>query len=354
MKEEPFGRLPDGTEAHLYTLTNSHGARVKLSDYGATLVALHAPDKMGKFANIAIGFTDVADYLKCTVYYGATVGRCANRIAAGQFELDGVTYQLPRNNKTCTLHGGIKGFDKVIWQTRAISSQSIAFTYVSADMEQGFPGTLHAEVIYSLNDDNQLTVVYKATTDSPTIVNLTNHAYFNLKGMGEGTILDHELMIDADHYLPVDDAQIPTGELKPVEGTAFDFRQFHQIGERIREVNGVYDHNFCLNIDSTRKTASASMSLPDCAPLPLRAEIRAAGRRLKLYASQPGLQIFCSHFFDELGGAGPYYAYSGFTLETQDYPDAINQKKKHPAFPSDTILRPGQLYHQQFTLDFSP
>lgn len=352
MKVEPFGTLPDGTATHLYTLTNRQGAQVKLSDYGATLVALHAPDKAGKFANIVIGFDNVADYLKCTVYYGATIGRYANRIASGQFELDGITYKLPRNNKTCTLHGGIKGFDKAVWQARVISPQSIAFSYISASMEEGFPGVLHAEVIYELTDDNQLSVVFEATTDSPTIVNMTNHAYFNLKGMGVGTILDHEMMIDADHYLPVDEAQIPTGELKPVEGTAFDFRQFHQIGERVKEA-GFYDHNFCLN-DAVRTTETTSTGRQQKSPLPLRAEIRAAGRRLKLFASQPGLQIFCSHFFDELGGVSPYYAYSGFTLETQDYPDSINQKKKHAAFPGDTVLRPGELYHEQFIIDFKP
>jgi aldose 1-epimerase len=332
---QAFGRLPDGRESELYILKNKNGAQAKVTNYGATLAELWVPDKFGKLANIVIGFDNLQDYLDCKCYYGGTIGRYANRVASGTFRIDGIEYHLPINNKTCTLHGGIVGFDKVLWVCNQSDAQAVVCRHVSKHMEEGFPGNLTVDVTYKLTDENKLEIHFHATTDRPTIVNMTNHAYFNLKGMGVGTILDHELMIDADRYVPVDAALIPTGELTEVTGTPFDFRKIHTIGERVKEAGG-YDHNFCFR-DMSDVNA-------------VKAEVRAGGRRLRLYATQPGLQIFTSQSFHELGDKSPYYDYSGFTLETQHYPDSINQTN----FPGDTILRPGDEYSEHLILDFSP
>ena len=336
LKAEIFGTLADGRKAELFTLSNRGGARAKLTNYGATLTELWVPNSQGEFANIAIGFDNLQDYLDCKCYYGATVGRYANRIAHGKFMLDGKEYKLALNNKTCTLHGGNVGFDKALWDASQTDEKTVVFTHLSKDMDEGFPGSLSARVTYKLTDDNKLEIEFQASTDRPTIVNMTNHAYFNLHGMGIGNILDHELLIHADHYVPVDDALIPTGELKEVAGTPFDFRQFHTIGERHEEAGGGYDHNFCFRNweDSTA----------------LKAELKASGRRLKIYATQPGLQIFTSQSFHELGDKSPYYDFSGIALETQHFPDSINQKN----FPGNTILRPGEEYLERYTLDFTP
>ncbi len=333
---QAFGTLPDGREAELYILKNKTGAQAKITNYGATLTELWVPDKLGKLANIVIGFDNLKDYLDCKCYYGGTIGRYANRIASGAFRIDGIEYQLPLNDKTCTLHGGTIGFDKVLWVGNQSDAQTVVCRYVSQHLEEGFPGNLAVEVTYKLTDDNKLEIHFHATTDRPTIVNMTNHAYFNLNGMGVGTILDHELMIDADHYAPFDAAKIPTGKLAEVVGTPFDFRKFHKIGERVKEAGGGYDNNFCFR----------DMSNPNA----LKAEVRASGRRLRLYATQPGLQIFTSQSFHELGDKSPYYDYSGFTLETQHYPNSINQAN----FPGDTILMPGDEYSERLILDFSP
>ncbi|HEY9678799.1 MAG TPA: aldose epimerase family protein [Drouetiella sp.] len=333
---QAFGTLPSGEKAELFTLKNKNGATAKVTNYGATLTELWAPDRDGNFANIVVGFDNLQAYLDCKCYYGATVGRYANRIANGKFSIDGKDYKLPLNNNTCTLHGGKVGFDKVLWNAKQNDSKSIVFKYRSNDMEEGFPGNLDADVTYRLTDDNKLEVEFRATTDAPTAVNMTNHSYFNLHGVGEKTILDHEVMIDADHYVPVDTALIPTGDLVDVTGTPFDFRKSHTIGSRAKEAGGGYDHNFCLNKHNDFEA--------------VKAEIRAAGRRVRLYASQPGLQIFTSSSFHELGDKSPYYDFSGLALETQHWPDSINQKN----FPGNTILREGETYFERFTLDFNP
>lgn len=330
-----FGKLPDGRDVEIFTLRNKHGARAKVTNYGATLTELYAQNDKGEFANIVIGFDNLQDYLDCKCYYGATVGRYANRIANGKFVLAGTEYKLPINNKTCTLHGGFAGFDKALWDANQIDSHTVKLKYMSKHLEEGFPGNLTATVTYKLSDENQLEIEFHATTDQPTIVNITNHAYFNLKGMGNGDILDHELFIDADHYVPVDGALIPTGELTEVKETPFDFRQFHTIGERVASAGGGYDHNFCLNNYTDFST--------------VKAEVKADGRRLRLYATQPGLQIFTSQSFHELGDKSPYYDFSGFTFETQHFPDSINQNH----FPGDTKLHPGEQYLERLILDFS-
>jgi aldose 1-epimerase len=331
-----FGTLLDGRKAELYTLKNKAGAMAKVTNYGATLIELWAPDKEGKFANIVTGFDNLQEYLDTKCYFGATIGRYANRIGSGAFKIDGVEYKLTINNKTNTLHGGKMGFDKVLWKGEQTDSQSVTMTYRSPHMEEGFPGNLTAQVTYALTDDNKLEIKFHATTDRKTIVNMTNHAYFNLNGIGVGDILGHELMIEADHYVPVDSDLIPTGTIVEVANTPFDFRKFHQIGERARRAGGGYDINFCF-----RDTSD---------PNALKAEVRASGRRLRLYTTQPGLQLFTSQSFHLLGDKSPYYDFSGFTLETQHYPDSINQRD----FPSDTILLPDQEYSESLTLDFSP
>lgn len=336
LKVAVFGTLPDGRKAELFTLTNKNGAKAKVTNYGATLTELWAPNKSGEFANIVIGFDNLQEYLDCKCYYGATVGRYANRIASGRFVLDGKEYQLPLNNKTCTLHGGNIGFDKMLWEANQVDDHTVTFKHSSKHLDEGFPGNLDAKVTYKLTDDNKLEMTFHATTDQPTIVNMTNHAYFNLNGIGVGDILDHELAIQADHYLPVDEALIPTGELIGVENTPYDFRDFHTIRERHQAAGGGYDHNFCL-----RESLGANE---------VKAEMRANGRRIRIYCTQPGLQIFTSQSFHELGDKSPYYDFSGIALETQHYPDSINQKK----FPGNTVLRPGEKYLQTYVIDFTP
>jgi len=336
VKSKTFGTLPDGRKAELFTLKNKSGATAKVTNYGATLTELWAPNKQGEFANIVIGFDNLQEYLDCKCYYGATIGRYANRIGSGTFKLDETEYKLALNNKTCTLHGGNVGFDKMLWNAEQSDDQTITFRHLSKHLEEGFPGNLNAKVTYKLTDDNKLEIEFHATTDQPTIVNMTNHAYFNLNGMGVGDILDHELLIHADHYVPVDEALIPTGELAAVANTPFDFREFHTIGERAKEAGGGYDHNFCFRDRSNPKA--------------VKAELKASGRRLRIYATQPGLQIFTSQSFHELGDKSPYYDFSGIALETQHYPDSINQKN----FPGNTILKPGEEYLERYVIDFTP
>lgn len=335
---QSFGTLPDGRETQLFILRNKHGAEARVTNYGATLTALHAPDLSGKFANIVIGFDNLEHYLKTKCYYGASIGRYANRIAGGKFTLNGEEYALPINNNTCTLHGGTTGFDKMLWNAQQSSrpgAQKVELTYLSKHLEQGFPGNLDVKVTYTLTDDNCLVIDFHASCDRPTIINLTNHAYFNLHGAGIDNILDHRLMINADKYVPVDENLLPTGEVEDVAGTPFDFQKFYKIGDRINHVSGGYDHNFCFREPDNLRA--------------LKAEIRASDRTLRLFATQPGLQIFTSNGFDGIGEEYPYYNYSAFTLETQHFPDSINQ----PSFPS-TVLNPGEHYSHKVTLDFSP
>lgn len=331
-----WGSLPDGRTVELFTLKNGRGAQAKITNYGATLTELVVPNKKGEFANIVLGFPDLEGYLNCLVYIGSTVGRYANRIARGKFNLDGKEYKLPLNDNTCTLHGGNSGFNRKVWSAHQKDSQTVIFQCESKHLEEGFPGNLKVEVSYNLTDSNEMILDFAATTDRPTIINITNHSYFNLHGAGVGDILDHEVMIDADKYVPVDENLIPTGELMSVENTPFDFRKPHTIGERHSGAGGGYDHNFCLNNPGQLKD--------------VKAEIKSAGRRLRVFTSQPGLQVFTSHIFHKFGSAYPYYDFAGLTLETQHFPDAINQEN----FPHDTILRPENKYSERVIYDFSP
>jgi aldose 1-epimerase len=333
-----FGKTADGMPVKAFTITNSKGVVVRLISRGATLTEWHVPDKSGKMDDVVFGFDDVAGYeSKDNGYFGATVGRVANRIAGGKFKLDGKEYTLAKNDDPNTLHGGAKrSLDKVVWTGKPIKNhdgEGVAFTYTSPDGEEGFPGKLNCKVTYLLTNKNEIRINYEATTDKDTPVNLTNHAYFNLAGAGSPTINDHELMIVADHYTPIDSTLIPTGELAPVEGTPFDFREFHKIGERVDQLNDKpgkgYDHNFALN-NQTGKLALA-VKLRDAK----------SGRVLSVFTTEPGLQFYGGNF---LTGAkakgGKTYAYrSGLCLETQHYPNSVNE----PKFPS-TILQPGHTY----------
>jgi aldose 1-epimerase len=343
---KPFGKTTDGRPVELYTLANSKGVSVSISTYGAAIVDLVSPDRKGKSADIALGFDNVKPYLTGKVpYFGATIGRYANRIAKGQFVLDGKTYQLATNDGPNALHGGVKGFDKRVWKAEILPSKipSVRFSLHSADGDEGYPGALEATVTYSLSDKNDLRMDYGATTDKKTVVNLTNHTYYNLKGAGNGTVLNHEVMIPADFYTPVGPTLIPTGELKKVEGTVMDFRTPTTIGARIKEVGGKpvgYDHNYVLH----------KGLLPG---VKLNAEVYepVSGRVLQVYSDQPGVQFYTGNFLDgTLVGKGEkaYQQYSAFCLEPQHFPDSPNQ----PKFPS-VVLNPGQTYHATIVAHFS-
>ncbi len=335
-----FGKTADGVPVKEYTLTNSDGVVVKLISRGATLTEWHVPDKDGKIADVVFGFDDVAGYeSKGNGYFGATTGRVANRIAGGKFTIDGKEYQLTKNDGPNTLHGGVKrSLDKVVWDGQPFENskgQGVVFKYVSPDGEEGFPGTLTTRVTYTLTDENELRIDYEAVTDKATPINLTNHAYFNLSGAGASTILDHELMLAADHYTPIDDTLIPTGEIAPVAGTPFDFREFHKIGERVKQLDDKpgkgYDHNFVLNNQDGDLALAAKVREPK------------SGRVLSVFTTEPGVQFYGGNFLDGVKGKDgkPYAHRSGFCLETQHYPDSVNQ----PKFPN-AILRPGETYRQ--------
>jgi aldose 1-epimerase len=340
VKVTDFGKTADGVAVKQYTLTNDDGVVVKLISRGATLTEWHVPDKHGKMADIVFGFDDVAGYeSKGNGYFGATTGRVANRIASGKFKVDGKEYQVAKNDGPNALHGGLKrSLDKVVWDGKPFENaegQGVEFTYVSPDGEEGYPGELTTTVTYTLSDKNELKIEYEATTDKATPVNLTNHTYFNLSGAGAPTILDHELKIIADHYTPVDATLIPTGQIAPVEVTPLDFRQFHVIGERVAQLDDKpgkgYDHNFVLNNQDGDLALAAVVREPK------------SGRVLKVFTTEPGVQFYGGNFLDGVQGKdGKTYAHrSGFCLETQHYPDSVNQ----PKFP-DTVLRPGKTYRQ--------
>jgi aldose 1-epimerase len=336
MNIEPsdFGRLPDGRPVELFTLRNRHGMTAKITNYGGIITELHVPDRNGKPGNIVLGFDNLGQYLQPNnPYFGAIVGRVANRIADGCFTIDGRTYQVTTNTPPNTLHGGKRGFDKKLWT--ATANESLTLTYVSPDGEEGFPGNLNVTVVYSLlQDETGLQINYTATTDQPTPVNLTNHSYVNLKGPGSGTVLDHVLMLSADRYTPVDEGLIPTGEIAPVAGTTMDFRQPTRIGQRIDQVPGGYDHNYVLN----KNEVAARVHEPT------------TGRVLEVTTSQPGCQLYTGNFLDGAisGLGGRYEKHGAFCLETQHFPNSVN----HPTFPS-TILRLGHTYRQTTTYRFS-
>jgi aldose 1-epimerase len=333
-----FGKTADGMPVKQFTIKNSKGAIVKLMTRGATLTEWHVPDKNGKMDDVVFGHDNIAGYESPdSGYFGCTTGRVANRIAGAKFTVDGKEYKLTANDKTNTLHGGVKrSLDKVVWEGKPVKNQygeGVEFTYTSPDGEEGFPGDLKMKVTYVLNDQNALRIDYEATTNKATPVNLTNHAYFNLAGAGSPTILDHELKLEADRYTPVNDLLIPTGELAPVAGTVFDFTNFHKIGERIAALNdkpgGGYDHNFVLRNQTGRLALAATVREPN------------SGRTLTVTTTEPGIQFYCGNFLKGVKGKGgkPYNLRSGFCLETQHYPNSVNT----PSFPN-TVLKPGQTY----------
>jgi len=333
--KSPFGATPDGQSVNLYSCTNAQGWVMKLMTYGATVVQLRAPDREGKMENITLGFDSLDGYLGDHPYFGATVGRYANRIAGGQFTLDGKQYTLATNNGPNHLHGGNVGFSRVVWDAAPVKTDKavgVEFTYVSPDGDEGYPGRLTVTVTYTLTNENAMRIDYEAVTDQATPINLTNHCYWNLSGEGSGKILDHQLMLNADQYLPVDDTLIPTGKLAAVAGTPFDFRQPHRIGARIDQVSGDppgYDHCFVLRNQDGDMALAARVTEPD------------SGRVLEILTTQPGIQFYTGNFLDGSDANGGYGRNEGFCLETQHYPDSPNQS----AFPS-VILRPGDTYRQ--------
>jgi len=349
-----FGRLPDGTDVGLFTLSNARGLEVRAIAYGAILVSVRVPDRRGRLDDVVLGFDDLEGYLARSRYFGAIVGRYGNRIANGRFTIDGHTFQLATNNGKNHLHGGIKGFDKVVWRAQPHARDghtAVAFSYTSRDGEESYPGTVQARVSYTLTERNELIVEYEATTDKPTPVNLTQHSYFNLAGEAHRDVLEHVLSIDADRFTPVDDTLIPTGELAPVAGTPFDFRQPTAIGARIaadheqlRRGAG-YDHNYVLN---GRAKGPASQPLHAA-----RVVEPSTGRTLDVATTEPGVQFYSgNHLAGELGKGGHAYGpRAGFCLETQHFPDSPN----HPQFPS-AILRPGATYRSRtvFTFGVAP
>ena len=337
IRRDVFGAMPDGQRVDVFTLTNTNGVTARLSSLGATLVSLMAPDRAGRVADVVLGYDTFEGWTNNAPFFGVVVGRYGNRIANGRFTLDGTPYTLARNNGPNHLHGGVKGFDKVVWTATEVEQSegpSVQFEYVSRDGEEGYPGTLRATVVYTLTDRNELRIAYAATTDRKTVVNLTNHTYFNLAGSGD--ILGHSLTIAADRFTPVDSTLIPTGELRSVAGTPFDFRQATPIGARIDAADeqlrfgGGYDHNFVLNRQSGDLTLAA------------RAVDPASGRVLEVRTTEPGVQFYTGNFLDGtiVGKGGQRYARrTGFCLETQHFPDSPNQ----PSFPM-TVLEPGQTY----------
>lgn len=333
LKTDTFGKTKDGKTVHLFTCTNQHGLVLKMIDYGAIVVALETPDRDGKLANINLGFSTLDGYLQRHPYFGATVGRYCNRIAKGEFELDGKRYRLATNNGPNHLHGGDAGFDMKMWQAEPFQNDEgvgVRFMLRSPDGEEGYPGNLMAIATYTLTNENELRVELEATTDQATPVNLTNHNYWNLSGEGTGTILDHELMVAADHYLPVDDTLIPTGDIAVVKGSPLDFSTPHAIGARIQQLGGDpggYDHCYVL------RTTSDGMRLA------ARVQDTKSGRTMEIHTTQPGLQFYSGNFLDGAAGNGNYPRNGGFCLETQHFPDSPNQQK----FPS-TVLRPGEKF----------
>lgn len=326
-----FGEV-DGKEVSLFTLTNKNNVQVSISTYGGVVTSWMSPDKNGKFANIVLGFDSVTGYLAKPPYFGAIIGRYGNRIADGKFTLEGKTYTLATNNGKNHLHGGNIGFDKVIWEAvpSADSTPRIQLNYLSKDGEEGYPGNLQVTVVYTLTDNNELKIEYKATTDKATPVNLTNHSYFNLSGDASTTILDHQLQINASRYTPVDTSLIPTGELKAVAGSPFDFVTAHAVGERIDAVAGGYDHNFVLDKKGNDLALVATLSHP------------ASGRKLEVYTTEPGLQFYSGNFLDGTIKTSKGVAinkHAAMCLETQHFPNSPNEA----SFPS-TILKPGEVY----------
>jgi aldose 1-epimerase len=347
--KKPFGKTADGQAIDLYVLTNKNGAEASITNYGGAVVSLKMPDKNGKFADVVLGYDTAEGYLSDKSFFGALVGRYGNRIGNAQFVLDGTTYTLAKNNGENSLHGGLKGFNRVLWTARPISSkdgQALELNYTSKDGEEGFPGNLKVTVVYALTDNNALKISYYATTDKKTVVNLTNHSYFNLAGQGSGDILGELMMIQADKYTPVDKGLIPTGELRDVTGTPFDFRKPTAIGSRIDaddaqlKLGGGYDHNFVLHRES-----------PTGESLAARVVDPGSGRVMEVWTTEPGVQFYTANFLDGkvVGKNGATYPKrSAFCLETQHFPDSPNK----PSFPT-VVLSPGGHYRTVTEYRFS-
>ncbi|MDW8198807.1 MAG: aldose epimerase family protein [Gemmataceae bacterium] len=351
-EQEPFGKLPDtkdkqgktvpGPVVTRYTLVNKHGLTVKCIEYGAIITEIHVPDKNGRFADVALGCATLNDYRKGHPFFGTNAGRCANRIAQGRFTLDGREYQLATNNGPHHLHGGPQGFDKKYWKgepSLTVNGPSVKFTYTSPDMEEGYPGRLAVIVAYTLTDDNELVIDFRATTDKPTLCNLAHHSYFNLAGHASGDIKGHELTIAAKNYTPTDTTLIPTGKIAPVAGTPFDFTQAKALGRDLDKTGGEpvgYDLNFVLDKGATAQPAFAAKVVEP-----------KSGRVLEVFTTEPGLQLYTGNFLDgTLKGKGGavYQQYHGFCLEAQKFPDSINKPEWKDR--SNVILRPGETYKQ--------
>ena len=340
--KQSFGKTTDGQEVFLYTLKNASGMEVKITNYGGTIQSIRVPDHDKKFDDVVLGFENVEGYQqpKNTSYFGALIGRYGNRVAKGEFQLSGKLYHLPTNDGPNTLHGGLKGFNAKVWDARpmhTVDGPALELRYLSKDGEEGFPGNLSVTVRYTLDKKNGLHIDYSATTDAQTVLNLTNHSYFNLSGAGQPSILKDRLTLDADHYTPVDDTLIPTGKVEDVGGTPFDFRHGVEIGSRINKddeqlkLGKGYDHNFVLNRKGDLSVVAAKVEDP------------ASGRVLEVYTDQPGIQFYTGNFLDGSvsGGIGGAYVYrSALCLETQHYPDSPN----HANFPT-AVLEPGQTFH---------
>lgn len=346
IQEEPFGKLDDGTPVTAYTLVNKNGVRAKILNYGGIIAELHVPDKNGKFADVVLGFNDLKGYLASSPYFGCITGRVANRVGGAKFSLDGKTYTLAANNGSHSLHGGKKGFDKVIWTVApglTPDGPSLKLTYTSKDGEEGYPGNLSAIVTYTLTNANELRIDYLATTDKPTPVNLTNHSYFNLAGHASGSILDHVVQLAAEKYTPGDDTLLPTGKIEPVAGTPFDFTQPTPVGARIQQIKSDpvgYDLNYVHGMKRTDK--------PNLVATVLEPK---SGRKMEVLTTEPGVQFYTGNFlkgdFTGKGGA-TYRQYQALCLETQFFPDSPNK----PSFPS-IVLKPGEEYRQTTTYRFS-
>ncbi len=348
VREQIYGKMPDGKEVKIYTLANKNGVKAQVTEYGATLVSMETPDKAGKMGELTHGYDTLAGWLTNTSYFGATVGRFGNRIKDGKFTLDGKEYNLATNNDPggipCHLHGGLKGFDKVVWTGKTVGDKGVEFSYLSKDGEEGYPGNLTVKVTYSLDDKDQLTWVAKATTDAPTVLNIVQHTYWNLSGDHTTPINDHVLMLNADGYLPTNAGLIPTGKIDPVAGTPMDFTRPTAIGERVEadfealKLGGGYDHAWILKKGDGVKLAA-------------RVKDPKSGRMMEISTDQPAIQFYGGNFLDgkAIGKGGIAYAYrTAFALETENYPDAPNQ----PSFPS-AVLRPGENYSHTMIFKFS-
>jgi aldose 1-epimerase len=344
---QPWGKGPGGQDVFLYTLKNTHGIEARITNFGAILVSLKVPDRRGHFADIVLGFDSLDEYIHAKRFYGATVGRYANRIAGGKFTLDGVTYTLEKNNGENSMHGGVRGFNKVVWQERALEAHpaTLELDYLSKDREEGFPGDLTVRVKFTLTDEDELRIDYLAEANKPTVVNLTNHSFFNLNGEGHGDVMDHVVTIEADRYLPVNANMIPTGEMRSVAGTPFDFRKPTAAGLRIKDADPQltvakgYDHNYVLNHKPGVLGLAGRVAAPE------------SGRVLTVVTTEPGMQFYTANNLDGTGGGKSgkrYLPYSAFCVETQHFPDSPNQ----PAFPS-TVLLPARRFTSTTVFRFS-